>query len=143
MKKIKIIFSNIQMRNIIYLVFGIICCTFLILVCRTRENDRNNFTDGYNEIISKYSKMETYFYAIYYNNEIIDGYFIAGKNSVNLNDLENVIKPSNIYNLIKDEEYIKLENDYVYNLDKKIVITIDDSDVIKVVYDDIIIEYGG
>lgn len=143
MKTLRVVLENVQMRNLIYLFLGMLFIGFLVMTYKPNSEYTPNYEKiNYDNILKKYSEMETYFYTLYYNDEVINGYVIAGEYSGSVFGLENTINPSNIYNLIKDKEYRKVDNEYYYDTEK-IVISLNDSDVIKLIYDDIIVEYGG
>lgn len=158
-EKIKLILENTQMRNLIYLLVGFIVIIILILIYNPNLEyrvlpsivDEENVKipyDNYKNILENYSKLDTYFYKIKYKDYYVNGYSIAGtfNDSIDIDEIkeiEKIIKPSNIYEMIKDKKYVKDDNQYIYNLDKKIVIVINEDEVIKLIYDDFIIEYGG
>lgn len=149
MKKIKILLENTQMRNLIYLFTGLIIIIILILIYNpnleyrtfneiVKEPNKNE----YNQILKNFRTLETYTFKINYKDKIINGYSIAGTiYSNNLpKEIENKIKPENIYNLIKNENYIIINNEYIY---ENIKIITEKNKIKTIIYDEIIIEYGG
>ena len=166
-EKIKIILSNVQMRNMIYLVCGIFFILILFLIYNPKFEYRsfNNIIDeedvkiistkkSINKILYDYSLSDNYYYTIYYKDYIVNGYsslniFYADIYIEEIKDIENIIMPNNIYKLIIDKDYIKSNNSYIYNINsyiKKITVFIENEMVKKIIIDiddQIIIEYGG
>ena len=166
-EKIKIILSNVQMRNMIYLVCGIFFILILFLIYNPKFEYRsfNNIIDeedvkiistkkSINKILYDYSLNDNYYYTIYYKDYIVNGYsslniFYDDIYIEEIKNIENIIIPSNIYKLIIDKDYIKSNNSYIYNINsyiKKITVFIENEMVKKIIIDiddQIIIEYGG
>lgn len=166
-EKIKIILSNVQMRNMIYLVCGIFFILILFLIYNPKFEYRsfNNIIDeedvkiisnkkSINKILYDYSLSDNYYYTIYYKDYIVNGYsslniFYDDIYIEEIKNIENIIIPSNIYKLIIDKDYIKSNNSYIYNINsyiKKITVFIENEMVKKIIIDiddQIIIEYGG
>ena len=166
-EKIKIILSNVQMRNMIYLVCGIFFILILFLIYNPKFEYRsfNNIIDeedvkiistkkSINKILYDYSLNDNYYYTIYYKDYIVNGYsslniFYDDIYIDEIKNIENIIIPSNIYKLIIDKDYIKINNSYIYNINsyiKKITVFIENEMVKKIIIDiddQIIIEYGG
>lgn len=166
-EKIKIILSNVQMRNMIYLVCGIFFILILFLIYNPKFEYRsfNNIIDeedvkiisnkkSINKILYDYSLSDNYYYTIYYKDYIVNGYsslniFYDDIYIDEIKNIENIIIPSNIYKLIIDKDYIKSNNSYIYNINsyiKKITVFIENEMVKKIIIDiddQIIIEYGG
>ena len=166
-EKIKIILSNVQMRNMIYLVCGIFFILILFLIYNPKFEYRsfNNIIDeedvkiinnkkSINKLLYDYSLSDNYYYTIYYKDYIVNGYsslniFYDDTYIEEIKNIENIIIPSNIYKLIIDKDYIKSNNSYIYNINsyiKKITVFIENEMVKKIIIDiddQIIIEYGG
>lgn len=166
-EKIKIILSNVQMRNMIYLVCGIFFILILFLIYNPKFEYRsfNNIIDeedvkiisnkkSINKILYDYSLSDNYYYTIYYKDYVVNGYsslniFYDDIYIEEIKNIENIIIPSNIYKLIIDKDYIKSNNSYIYNINsyiKKITVFIENEMVKKIIIDiddQIIIEYGG
>ena len=166
-EKIKIILSNVQMRNMIYLVCGIFFILILFLIYNPKFEYRsfNNIIDeedvkiistkkSINKILYDYSLSDNYYYTIYYKDYIVNGYsslniFYDDTYIEEIKNIENIIIPSNIYKLIIDKDYINSNNSYIYNINsyiKKITVFIENEMVKKIIIDiddQIIIEYGG
>ena len=166
-EKIKIILSNVQMRNMIYLVCGIFFILILFLIYNPKFEYRsfNNIIDeedvkiisnkkSINKILYDYSLSDNYYYTIYYKDYVVNGYsslniFYDDIYIDEIKNIENIIIPSNIYKLIIDKDYIKSNNSYIYNINsyiKKITVFIENEMVKKIIIDiddQIIIEYGG
>lgn len=166
-EKIKIILSNVQMRNMIYLVCGIFFILILFLIYNPKFEYRsfNNIIDeedvkiisnkkSINKILYDYSLSDNYYYTIYYKDYIVNGYsslniFYDDIYIEEIKNIENIIIPSNVYKLIIDKDYIKSNNIYIYNINsyiKKITVFIENEKVKKIIIDiddQIIIEYGG
>ena len=166
-EKIKIILSNVQMRNMIYLVCGIFFILILFLIYNPKFEYRsfNNIIDeedvkiisnkkSINKILYDYSLSDNYYYTIYYKDYVVNGYsslniFYDDIYIEEIKNIENIIIPSNIYKLIIDKDYIKINNSYIYNINsyiKKITVFIENEKVKKIIIDiddQIIIEYGG
>lgn len=166
-EKIKIILSNVQMRNMIYLVCGIFFILILFLIYNPKFEYRsfNDIVDeddikiigskkSIDELIYDYSLIDNYYYKIYYKDYIVSGYSVENMfyddiDIDEIKDIEHIIIPNNIYELIKDKEYVNSNNSYIYNINsfiKKITVFIENEMVKKVVLDmdyQVIIEYGG
>ena len=166
-EKIKIILSNVQMRNMIYLVCGIIFILILFLIYNPNFEYRNfnNIVDeedvkiisnkkNINKILYDYSLSDNYYYTIYYKDYVVNGYsesniFYDDIDVDEIKNIENIIMPNNIYKLIIDKDYVNSGNSYIYNINgfiKKITIFIEDEIVKKLILDiedQFIIEYGG
>ena len=166
-EKIKIILSNVQMRNMIYLVCGIFFILILFLIYNPKFEYRsfNDIVDeddikiigskkSIDELIYDYSLIDNYYYKIYYKDYIVSGYSVENMfyddiDIDEIKDIEHIIIPNNIYELIKDKEYVNTNNSYIYNINsfiKKITVFIENEMVKKVVLDmdyQVIIEYGG
>ena len=166
-EKIKIILSNVQMRNMIYLVCGIFFILILFLIYNPKFEYRsfNNIIDeedvkiinnkkSINKLLYDYSLSDNYYYTIYYKDYIVNGYsslniFYDDTYIEEIKNIENIIIPSNIYKLIIDKDYINSNNSYIYNINsyiKKITVFIENEMVKKIIIDiddQIIIEYGG
>ena len=160
-EKIKIIFENVQMRNIIYLFLGLI---FSIIIIATYKPYKKSFeivpedeiklpqkeiekkSKTLNEILEDYKKIEMFSYKIYYKEYIINGIYENGIfmddfESEEIKTFEELIRPNNLYNILKDKDY---QNNYEYNIDNyTIKLEIENEKIQKVTINQIIIEYGG
>lgn len=160
-EKIKIIFENVQMRNIIYLFLGLI---FSIIIIATYKPYKKSFeivpedeiklpqkeiekkSKTLNEILEDYKKIEMFSYKIYYKEYIINGIYENGifmddSESEEIKTFEELIRPNNLYNILKDKDY---QNNYEYNIDNyTIKLEIENEKIQKVTINQIIIEYGG
>lgn len=160
-EKIKIIFENVQMRNIIYLFLGLI---FSIIIIATYKPYKKNLeivpedevkvpqkeiekkSKTLNEILEDYKKIEMFSYKIYYKEYIINGIYENGifmddSESEEIKTFEELIRPNNLYNILKDKNY---QNNYEYNIDNyTIKLEIENDKIQKVTINQIIIEYGG
>ena len=157
-EKIKIIFSNVQMRSIIYLFLGFLGIFILFLIYNPKfeyrsfnniinENDIKVIKDDYEDILENLSTNGTYYYTIYYKDYIVSGYSIANTFYDNIlvdeiKEYEEKVKPYILYENIKNKEYVKNGNEYKYDSDN-ITIVIENENIKKIIYDDFIIEYGG
>jgi hypothetical protein len=160
-EKIKIIFENVQMRNIIYLFLGLI---FSIIIIATYKPYKKNLeivpedevkvpqkeiekkSKTLNEILEDYKKIEMFSYKIYYKEYIINGIYENGifmddSESEEIKTFEELIRPNNLYNILKDKNY---QNNYEYNIDNyTIKLEIENDKIQKVTINQIIMEYGG
>ena len=160
-EKIKIIFENVQMRNIIYLFLGLIFSIIIIATYKPykksleivpedeiklpqKEIEKKSKT--LNEILEDYKKIEMFSYKIYYKEYIINGIYENGIfmddfESEEIKTFEELIRPNNLYNILKDKDY---QNNYEYNIDNyTIKLEIENDKIQKVTINQIIIEYGG
>ena len=160
-EKIKIIFENVQMRNIIYLFLGLIFSVIIIVTYKPykksleivpedeiklpqKEIEKKSKT--LNEILEDYKKIEMFSYKIYYKEYIINGIYENGifmddSESEEIKTFEELIRPNNLYNILKDKNY---QNNYEYNIDNyTIKLEIENDKIQKVTINQIIIEYGG
>ena len=160
-EKIKIIFENVQMRNIIYLFLGLIFSIIIIATYKPykksleivpedeiklpqKEIEKKSKT--LNEILEDYKKIEMFSYKIYYKEYIINGIyenviFMDDSESEEIKTFEELIRPNNLYNILKDKDY---QNNYEYNIDNyTIKLEIENDKIQKVTINQIIIEYGG
>lgn len=160
-EKIKIIFENVQMRNIIYLFLGLIFSVIIIATYKPykksleivpedeiklpqKEIEKKSKT--LNEILEDYKKIEMFSYKIYYKEYIINGIYENGifmddSESEEIKTFEELIRPNNLYNILKDKDY---QNNYEYNIDNyTIKLEIENEKIQKVTINQIIIEYGG
>lgn len=160
-EKIKIIFENVQMRNIIYLFLGLIFSIIIIATYKPykksleivpedeiklpqKEIEKKSKT--LNEILEDYKKIEMFSYKIYYKEYIINGIYENGifmddSESEEIKTFEELIRPNNLYNILKDKDY---QNNYEYNIDNyTIKLEIENDKIQKVTINQIIIEYGG
>lgn len=160
-EKIKIIFENVQMRNIIYLFLGLIFSIIIIATYKPykksleivpedeiklpqKEIEKKSKT--LNEILEDYKKIEMFSYKIYYKEYIINGIYENGIfmddfESEEIKTFEELIRPNNLYNILKDKDY---QNNYEYNIDNyTIKLEIENEKIQKVTINQIIIEYGG
>lgn len=160
-EKIKIIFENVQMRNIIYLFLGLIFSIIIIATYKPykksleivpkdeiklpqKEIEKKSKT--LNEILEDYKKIEMFNYKIYYKEYIINGIYENGifmddSESEEIKTFEELIRPNNLYNILKDKDY---QNNYEYNIDNyTIKLEIENEKIQKVTINQIIIEYGG
>lgn len=160
-EKIKIIFENVQMRNIIYLFLGLIFSIIIIATYKPykksleivpedeiklpqKEIEKKSKT--LNEILEDYKKIEMFSYKIYYKEYIINGIYENGifmddSESEEIKTFEELIRPNNLYNILKDKDY---QNNYEYNIDNyTIKLEIENEKIQKVTINQIIIEYGG
>lgn len=160
-EKIKIIFENVQMRNIIYLFLGLIFSIIIIATYKPykksleivpedeiklpqKEIEKKSKT--LNEILEDYKKIEMFSYKIYYNEYIINGIYENGifmddSESEKIKTFEELIRPNNLYNILKDKNY---QNNYEYNIDNyTIKLEIENDKIQKVTINQIIMEYGG
>lgn len=160
-EKIKIILKNVQMRNIIYLFLGFIFSLVVIMTYKpTRKSptiidedkvkvpqkeEQNNDTRN-NNILEQYKNLETFTYRIYYNEYIIDGIYENDSFNDNIEveevkEFEQLIKPNNLYELLKDKEY---QDNYEYNIDNyKIKIEVQNEKIKRITINQMTIEYGG
>lgn len=160
-EKIKIIFENVQMRSIIYLFLGLI---FSIIIIATYKPYKKNLeivpedevkvpqkeiekkSKTLNEILEDYKKIEMFSYKIYYKEYIINGIYENGifmddSESEEIKTFEELIRPNNLYNILKDKNY---QNNYEYNIDNyTIKLEIENDKIQKVTINQIIMEYGG
>lgn len=160
-EKIKIIFENVQMRNIIYLFLGLIFSIIIIATYKPykksleivpedeiklpqKEIEKKSKT--LNEILEDYKKIEMFSYKIYYKEYIINGIYENGifmddSESEEIKTFEELIRPNNLYNILKDKDY---QNNYEYDIDNyTIKLEIENEKIQKVTINQIIIEYGG
>lgn len=160
-EKIKIIFENVQMRNVIYLFLGLIFSIIIIATYKPykksleivpedeiklpqKEIEKKSKT--LNEILEDYKKIEMFSYKIYYKEYIINGIYENGifmddSESEEIKTFEELIRPNNLYNILKDKDY---QNNYEYNIDNyTIKLEIENEKIQKVTINQIIIEYGG
>lgn len=160
-EKIKIIFENVQMRNIIYLFLGLIFSIIIIATYKPykkslkivpedeiklpqKEIEKKSKT--LNEILEDYKKIEMFSYKIYYKEYIINGIYENGifmddSESEEIKTFEELIRPNNLYNILKDKNY---QNNYEYNIDNyTIKLEIENDKIQKVTINQIIMEYGG
>ena len=160
-EKIKIIFENVQMRNIIYLFLGLIFSIIIIATYKPykksleivpedeiklpqKEIEKKSKT--LNEILEDYKKIEMFSYKIYYKEYIINGIYENGifmddSESEEIKTFEELIRPNNLYNILKDKDY---QNNYEYNIDNyTIKLEIENDKIQKVTINQIIMEYGG
>ena len=160
-EKIKIILKNVQMRNIIYLFLGFIFSLVVIMTYKpTRKSptiidedkvkvpqkeEQNNDTRN-NNILEQYKNLETFTYRIYYNEYIIDGIYENDSFNDNIEieevkEFEQLIKPNNLYELLKDKEY---QDNYEYNIDNyKIKFEVQNEKIKRITINQMTIEYGG
>ena len=133
-EKIKIILKNVQMRNIIYLFLGFIFSLVVIMTykparksptiidedkVKVPQKEKQNNDTRNNNILEQYKNLETFTYRIYYNEYIIDGIYENDSFNDNIEveevkKFEQLIKPNNLYELLKDKEY---QDNYEYNID--------------------------
>ncbi len=160
-EKIKIILKNVQMRNIIYLFLGFIFSLVVIMTYKParksptiidedkvkvpQKEEQNNDTRN-NNILEQYKNLETFTYRIYYNEYIIDGIYENDSFNDNIEveevkKFEQLIKPNNLYELLKDKEY---QDNYEYNIDNyKIKLEVQNKKIKRITINQITIEYGG
>lgn len=160
-EKIKIILKNVQMRNIIYLFLGFIFSLVVIMTYKParksptiidedkvkvpQKEEQNNDTRN-NNILEQYKNLETFTYRIYYNEYIIDGIYENDSFNDNIEveevkKFEQLIKPNNLYELLKDKEY---QDNYEYNIDNyKIKLEVQNEKIKIITINQITIEYGG
>lgn len=160
-EKIKIILKNVQMRNIIYLFLGFIFSLVVIMTYKParksptiidedkvkvpQKEEQNNDTRN-NNILEQYKNLETFTYRIYYNEYIIDGIYENDSFNDNIEveevkKFEQLIKPNNLYELLKDKEY---QDNYEYNIDNyKIKLEVQNEKIKRITINQITIEYGG
>lgn len=160
-EKIKIILKNVQMRNIIYLFLGFIFSLVVIMIYKParksptiidedkvkvpQKEEQNNDTRN-NNILEQYKNLETFTYRIYYNEYIIDGIYENDSFNDNIEveevkKFEQLIKPNNLYELLKDKEY---QDNYEYNIDNyKIKLEVQNEKIKIITINQITIEYGG
>lgn len=160
-EKIKIILKNVQMRNIIYLFLGFIFSLVVIMTYKParksptiidedkvkvpQKEEQNNDTRN-NNILEQYKNLETFTYRIYYNEYIIDGIYENDSFNDNIEveevkKFEQLIKPNNLYELLKDKEY---QYNYEYNIDNyKIKLEVQNEKIKIITINQITIEYGG
>lgn len=160
-EKIKIIFENVQMRNIIYLFLGLIFSIIIIATykpykksleivpedeVKVPQKEIEKKSKTLNEILEDYKKIEMFSYKIYYKEYIINGIYENGIfmddfESEEIKTFEELIRPNNLYNILKDKNY---QNNYEYNIDNyTIKLEIENEKIQKVTINQIIIEYGG
>ena len=162
-EKIKIIFENVQMRNIIYLFLGLIFSIIIIIIATYKpykksfeivpedeiklpQKEIEKKSKTLNEILEDYKKIEMFSYKIYYKEYIINGIYENGifmddSESEEIKTFEELIRPNNLYNILKDKDY---QNNYEYNIDNyTIKLEIENEKIQKVTINQIIIEYGG
>lgn len=159
-EKIKIILKNVQMRNIIYLFLGFIFSLVVIMTykparksptiidedkVKVPQKEEHNDTRN-NNILEQYKNLETFTYRIYYNEYIIDGIYENDSFNDNIEveevkKFEQLIKPNNLYELLKDKEY---QDNYEYNIDNyKIKLEVQNEKIKIITINQITIEYGG
>ena len=159
-EKIKIILKNVQMRNIIYLFLGFIFSLVVIMTYKParksptiidedkvkvpQKEEQNN--DTRNNILEQYKNLETFTYRIYYNEFIIDGIYENDSFNDNIEveevkEFEQLIKPNNLYELLKDKEH---QDNYEYNIDNyKIKFEVQNEKIKRITINQMTIEYGG
>ena len=160
-EKIKIILKNVQMRNIIYLFLGFIFSLVVIMTykparksptiidedkVKVPQKEKQNNDTRNNNILEQYKNLETFTYRIYYNEYIIDGIYENDSFNDNIEveevkKFEQLIKPNNLYELLKDKEY---QDNYEYNIDNyKIKLEVQNKKIKRITINQITIEYGG
>lgn len=160
-EKIKIILKNVQMRNIIYLFIGFIFSLVVIMTykparksptiidedkVKVPQKEKQNNDTRNNNILEQYKNLETFTYRIYYNEYIIDGIYENDSFNDNIEveevkKFEQLIKPNNLYELLKDKEY---QDNYEYNIDNyKIKLEVQNEKIKIITINQITIEYGG
>lgn len=160
-EKIKIILKNVQMRNIIYLFLGFIFSLVVIMTykparksptiidedkVKVPQKEKQNNDTRNNNILEQYKNLETFTYRIYYNEYIIDGIYENDSFNDNIEveevkKFEQLIKPNNLYELLKDKEY---QDNYEYNIDNyKIKLEVQNEKIKIITINQITIEYGG
>lgn len=160
-EKIKIILKNVQMRNIIYLFLGFIFSLVVIMTykparksptiidedkVKVPQKEKQNSDTRNNNILEQYKNLETFTYRIYYNEYIIDGIYENDSFNDNIEveevkKFEQLIKPNNLYELLKDKEY---QDNYEYNIDNyKIKLEVQNKKIKRITINQITIEYGG
>ena len=160
-EKIKIILKNVQMRNIIYLFLGFIFSLVVIMTykparksptiidedkVKVPQKEKQNNDTRNNNILEQYKNLETFTYRIYYNEYIIDGIYENDSFNDNIEveevkKFEQLIKPNNLYELLKDKEY---QDNYEYNIDNyKITLEVQNEKIKIITINQITIEYGG
>ncbi len=160
-EKIKIIFENVQMRNIIYLFLGLIFSVIIIVTykpykknleivpedeVKVPQKEIEKKSKTLNEILEDYKKIEMFSYKIYYKEYIINGIYENGifmddSESEEIKTFEELIRPNNLYNILKDKDY---QDNYEYNIDNyTIKLEIENDKIQKVAINQIIMEYGG
>lgn len=160
-EKIKIILKNVQMRNIIYLFLGFIFSLVVIMTykparksptiidedkVKVPQKEKQNNDTRNNNILEQYKNLETFTYKIYYNEYIIDGIYENDSFNDNIEveevkKFEQLIKPNNLYELLKDKEY---QDNYEYNIDNyKIKLEVQNEKIKIITINQITIEYGG
>jgi len=130
-EKIKIVLSNTQFRNILYLFLGLIGTIILLLIFNPNLEYRS-FPEvkdesevvipvkkkQIDEILEEYRKLNTYDYTINYDEFIVKGNSVANifYNDIKIEELNNLLPnltPSKIYNMIKSGSFIS-NNDTTY-----------------------------
>ena len=155
-EKIKIIFENVQMRNIIYLFLGLIFSIIIIATYKPYKKNLEIVPEDEVKVPQKeiekksktlnYKKIEMFSYKIYYKEYIINGIYENGifmddSESEEIKTFEELIRPNNLYNILKDKNY---QNNYEYNIDNyTIKLEIENDKIQKVTINQIIMEYGG
>lgn len=160
-EKIKIILKNVQMRNIIYLFLGFIFSLVVIMTykparksptiidedkVKVPQKEKQNNDTRNNNILEQYKNLETFTYRIYYNEYIIDGIYENDSFNDNIEveevkKFEQLIKPNNLYELLKDKEY---QDNYEYNIDNyKIKLEVQNEKIKIITINQMTIEYGG
>ena len=139
-EKIKIILSNIQFRNILYLFLGLIGVIILMLIFNPNfeyrsfpeVKDENEVElpvkkKGIHEILNEYKKMTIYDYVINYDEYVIKGNSIDNMfyNDIYIEELENLlpnITPLKIYEMIESGSLISNDDSvyiYVININEQ------------------------
>ena len=160
-EKIKIILKNVQMRNIIYLFLGFVFSLVVIMTykparksptiidedkVKVPQKEKQNNDTRNNNILEQYKNLETFTYRIYYNEYIIDGIYENDSFNDNIEveevkKFEQLIKPNNLYELLKDKEY---QDNYEYNIDNyKIKLEVQNEKIKIITINQMTIEYGG
>lgn len=134
-EKIKLIFSNVQFRNVFYLFCGFLTCGILVLVFNPNleyrsfpaikdEEDVISLNKGksIDDILDEYKDISTYYYSVSYGEYNITGYAIADTfNSATVIDeieeLLSFLTPSKIYSMVKNGNFLgNKDNVYTYNV---------------------------
>jgi len=170
MEKIKIVFSNVQFRNILYLFLGLIGMLILIFIFNPKleyqnfpkvkdENEVVEFNKNktIDVILEEYKEMTTYYYDVSYKEYVVNGYAIADifNSDIKYEEVEDLLvllTPNKIYNFIKNGILLQNNvNSFIYKIRLNMVtcnleIKIQDEKVKEIVLkldEDFRIVYGG
>lgn len=131
-EKIKLVLSNTQFRNILYLFLGLIGTIVLLLIFNPNLEYRS-FPEvkdedevivpvkkkQIDEILEEYKNLKSYNYTINYDEILVKGNSVANLfyNDIDIEELNNLLPnltPLKIYNMIKSGSFIS-NNDTIYS----------------------------